>query len=102
MENTGTMDWPFDQERNVAAITTKQVMNDGLPVLVVIHYADDCDWAFLCDTTDSEDDAMVVAMESVIETDPSLLEVAELEPGWVAEREDKDSPWEFFEDDENE
>jgi len=97
-----SQEWPFDQEKNVAALTTKQVLEDGLPVLVVVHYADECDWAFLCDTTDEEEDARVVAMKTVIDTDPSLYGVAELEPGWVAERADKDSPWEFFEDDENE
>jgi len=83
-------------------MTTKQVMEQGLPVLAVIHYADECDWAFLCDTTEDEKDAVVVAMETIVKTDPSLYEVAELEPGWAAIREDADSPWEFFEDDENE
>ena len=34
-------DWPFDQGPRVAAITTRQVLDDGLPILPVTHYADD-------------------------------------------------------------
>ncbi len=29
------MDWPFDQQPNVAAITTVGVLERGLPILVV-------------------------------------------------------------------
>src|SRR5262245_15982766 len=33
-------DWPFDQGKNVAAITTRQVLREGHPILRVIHYSD--------------------------------------------------------------
>ncbi|MGH9968902.1 MAG: hypothetical protein ACREBG_14035 [Pyrinomonadaceae bacterium] len=45
-------DWPFDQAPNVAAITTRQVIESGSPILLVTHYEDDHSWAFLCGTTD--------------------------------------------------
>jgi len=45
----GTDDpWPFNQAPNVAAIATVKVLEHGSPILVVIHYADDPSWAFLC------------------------------------------------------
>jgi hypothetical protein len=36
--------WPFDQGPNVAAITTRQVLDNGLPILGVTHYSDDHAW----------------------------------------------------------
>lgn len=33
------MDWPFDQTPN--AITTKQVIHEGLPILLVAYYEDE-------------------------------------------------------------
>jgi hypothetical protein len=38
--------WAFDQGPEVAAITTGQVLDGGLPILRVTHYSDDHSWAF--------------------------------------------------------
>lgn len=91
-------DWPFDQEKNVAAISTKQVVDQGLPILLAIHYEDDHSWAFLCDTTDEEGDSTLITMEQITMMDPSLKSIADLEPGWVAYRESIEDEWEKFED----
>jgi hypothetical protein len=48
------LDGPFDQAPKMAAITTRQVINDGLPVLRVTHFLDDNSWAFLCGTTEKQ------------------------------------------------
>jgi hypothetical protein len=86
-------DWPFDQARNVAAITTRQVLNDGLPILRVTHYSDDHDWAFVCGTTDTTEDGRVIAMQEALELDPTLRSIADLPPGWTAWREQVGAPW---------
>ena len=86
-------DWPFDQEPNAAAITTRQVLEDGLPILMVIHYSDDHSWAFLCNTTGDSEDGRVIGMESALELDPSIAEVADLQPGWIASRERVGGEW---------
>lgn len=86
-------DWPFDQGRNVAAITTRQVVHDGLPVLVVTHYADDHSWAFICGTTNESDDVMFISMERALSLDPSLVSIADLPPGWTATRDTVDADW---------
>jgi hypothetical protein len=43
-------DCPFDQAPNVAAITSRQVMKLGYPILFVTHYEDDggscCSYCF--------------------------------------------------------
>ena len=85
--------WPFDQRQNVAAITTKQVLEGGLPILTVVHYSDDHSWAFLCGTTDDEQAGRVIAMSEALEMDPTLRDIADLQPGWIAWRQAVGSPW---------
>lgn len=93
-------DWPFDQEPNVAAITTRQVLRDGLPILGVTHYSDDHSWAFLCGTTDDEKDGLVISMSEALEIDNSLREVSDLLPGWSAWREKVGGNWQRVKSDE--
>lgn len=95
-------DWKFDQERKVGAVTTKQVMDEGLPILEVVHYGDDCSWAFLCGTTEDEDDAQMVPMETIVAIDPTLETIATLEPGQAAFRDFIGDEWDIFEVDEDE
>ena len=90
--------WLFDQEPDVAAITTKQVIEDGLPILHVVHYSDDYSWAFTCGTTDKTKDGRVVLMKEALNIDPTLAEVADLLPGWGAVRNHVGDKWKRFED----
>jgi hypothetical protein len=89
-------DWPFDQGPNVAAITTKQVLEEGHPILQVVHYSDDHSWAFTCGTTDEPGDGRVVGMKSALQLDPSLADVADLPPGWGASRDPPGAAWERY------
>ena len=84
---------PFDQEQNVAAITTRQVLSDGLPILNVVHYLDDDSWAFTCGTTDVTDDIRVIGMGEAVNLDPTLYSIADLPSGWRAWREAVGAPW---------
>ena len=86
-------EWPFDQTENVAAITTRQVIEDGKPVLMVIQYSDDHSWAFLCNTTGEESDGRVIGMGEALNLDPTLRSIADLPPGWPAERDSVDGEW---------
>jgi hypothetical protein len=91
-------DWPFDQTPNVAAITTRQVIQDRLPILCVTHYSDDNSWAFFCGTTDKTEDGRVIGMGTALKLDPTLRTIADLPPGWTALREYVGGPWQRFED----
>lgn len=84
--------WPFDQAPDVAAITTRQIL-EGQPILIVTHYADDDSWAFLCGTTNETADGRVIGMGEAVELDPTLLEIADLPPGWTASRTKVGSNW---------
>lgn len=90
-------EWPFDQGKNVACLTTVQVLQQGFPVLQVRHYEDDHSWAFTCGTSNLSEDARVVGMGEILSRDPSLRTVADLPPGWSAWRENCTADWNRYE-----
>jgi len=85
-------DWPFDQAPNVAAITTRQVL-DGAAILNVVHYSEDDSWAFVCGTTNATEDGRVISMDEALKIDSTLREIADLSPGWTAWREQVGATW---------
>ena len=87
------MEWPFDQAQNVAAITTKQVVNESKPILMVVHYLEDDSWSFTCGTTNHSEDLMIVGMGEIVGLDPTLSSIADLPPGWYATRESVNADW---------
>lgn len=91
-------EWPFDQGPDVAAITTRQILDLKQPIRHVIHYDEDDSWAFLCGTTNETDDYRVVHMQHALSLDDSLRAIADLPPGWSAWREDGQSDWERFQE----
>ena len=84
--------WPFDQAPNVAAVTTRQVL-EGNPILCVVHYDDDHSWAFTCGTTNDEADGRVISMLEAVDLDSTIKEVADLLPGWKASRSAAGAKW---------
>ena len=86
-------EWPFDQARNAAAITLRRIVDGERPILVVSHDEDDHGWQFLDGLDIAEADAAVVAMEEVAKLDPSVLEVADLPPGFRAYRMSREHAW---------
>lgn len=86
-------EWPFDQAPNVVAITTRQVLDEGYPILSVVHYDDDDSWAFTCGISNDVADGRCMCMASALEIDPTLAEIADLEPGWGAWREVVGGEW---------
>lgn len=86
-------DWPFDQPRNCAVITLRSIVFGGEPMLHVIHDLDDHGWQFLGLADADMNDAAVVALEEIVEMDSSILEIADLLPGWHAWRATPASAW---------
>jgi hypothetical protein len=72
----------------------RQIMEDDAPILLVTHDEEDHGWQFL-DGSERLDpaDARHVCLEHVVGTDPTLYEVADLPPGWIAWRQSSDDPW---------
>ncbi|MOA08176.1 hypothetical protein D3C78_1279220 [compost metagenome] len=91
------MQWTFDQAKNVAALTTRQVIEEKRPVLRVVHYSDDHSWEFTCGLTSDEPDLRVIGMGEIVSNDPTLTGIADLEPGWGASRETVGGTWHRYE-----
>jgi hypothetical protein len=88
-----TDNWPFDDPKNVAVFTVRQIARDGNPILRVTHDSEDGAWQFLEWGTPREEDAMIVGLEEMARIDPSILELADLPIGWRAIRPSPTEPW---------
>src|SRR5947208_3840827 len=86
--------WPFEQPRNCAVITLRQIMERTEPILHVTHDSDDHGWQFLGGGDARKEDAAVIALEEAVRLDPSVLQLADLPPGWLAWRDSVDCAWE--------
>ena len=84
--------WPFDQPRNCAVFTTRQVLEGAEPILHVTHDPDDHGWQFLGREA-REEDAKIIALHEAVELDSSILQLADLPPGWHASRDSVEEPW---------
>ncbi len=85
--------WPFHDPPNVATITVRQIVEGGQPILLVARDAEEGGWQFLTGGEFNMDDGMVVGLEEMWELDPTIAEVADLQPGWEATRERVGGPW---------
>lgn len=86
-------DWPFDQPRNCAVITLRQIADGSEPILRVTHDKDDHGWQFLGRGGAREEDASVVALSGIVALDASVLGVADIPPGWRAWRTSPEDNW---------
>jgi hypothetical protein len=96
--NSGPNDWPFDQPPNASAITLWRIIRpvDGQPprpILFVSHNADDHGWQFLDGDDVTPKNGAVVGMGCMLDRDPTLIEIADLPPGWVATRSKPGATW---------
>jgi hypothetical protein len=71
----------------------RQVLDGSESILLVSHDADDHGWQFIGTSEASMADAMLVALEEIVEIDPTVLEIADLPPGWRAIRERVGGAW---------
>ncbi len=62
-------------------------------MLLVTHYDDDDSWGFQSGLPVTMAEAQVVSMKTIVEIDPTVVGVAELLPGWSAERERVGGEW---------
>lgn len=86
-------DWPFDDPPNVATITTRGILDGSDWIAHVSHDDDDGAWQFIGTVGAKMDEAMLVGLSHVLESDRSVAELADLPLGWRAWRDGPDSPW---------
>ena len=85
-------EWPFDDPPNVVAISTRPVVENAHPVLLVTHDADG-GWQVLCGTTNEPTEGRVVCLGCAFELDRSIGQLAGLPRGWRAWRDSPADPW---------
>lgn len=84
-------DFKFRESKNLGVFTTKQWLEENKPILQVFHDVDG-DWQFL--TGDQyPDDIRIVALSRIVNQDPTLNEVFNLDFGESAEREFIGGAW---------
>lgn len=87
-------DWPFQDQPDTWVLTTRDIVENGAWIQNVFH-DHETGWQFNSIIEDDmpDEDVLVVSLQSIVELDQSVLEVADLEFGWCAWRESKDGPW---------
>jgi hypothetical protein len=83
----------FAEPPETMVFTTSRVTEQGYPVLVVAHDADDGAWQFLCGTTNDPRDGVTTSLGRIIERHPEIDALADLPLGWIAWRENDESGW---------
>jgi hypothetical protein len=86
-------DWPFEDPENVVCLTTRQISDGNLPILLACRHAEEGMWQFLTSAPFATNDALFVSLGSVFEIDSSIGKVADLPLGWSAERSWLTEPW---------
>jgi len=89
----GDKEWKFDDVENTAVFTTRQVINENMPILFVFHDEDDGAWQFHHDNTPSIEDAMIVSLYNMVSLDNTLNQLFDLPIGWYASRKDSYDAW---------
>jgi hypothetical protein len=90
--NFPATDWPFSDPINTTTISTRRVIEDGYPILLVTHDTDG-DWQILCGTTNEPADGLVMCLGCMFERDRTIGILADLPPGWRAWRDSVTDPW---------
>jgi hypothetical protein len=85
--------WPFDQPCNCVTFTTRQVIDGHEEILEAYHDADDHGWQFFGVTGASLKDCVLVGLKEIVSRDPTIIEIADLLPGWRAVRPSRSEPW---------
>lgn len=86
--------WKFRDVKNTAVFTTRQGVNQNIPVLYVSHDEDDGAWQFHHGENISIEDAMIVSLAEIISLDNTLNELFDLPLGWIAIRKSINDSWE--------
>jgi hypothetical protein len=91
--------WPFVIPRNTVAVTTRSVMQENAPIVIVQNLADGEGWTFLDGQAFDVASALLVTIGSIYDRDPSIGVLADMPEGWVATREAHGASWRREHDD---
>jgi len=84
--------WPFAEPRNCATFITAQVLERLEPILHAVH-DENSEWQFIGSTDGTLENAKIIALHEAVELDSSVLQLADMPPGWHALRHSPEEPW---------
>lgn len=85
--------WKFPDPPHTRVYLSQGVHIGTEPVTYVSHEAEDGAWQFLGDNMANEGGTKISCFHHPIDRDPSLAELADLPPGWYAQRSQIGQPW---------
>jgi hypothetical protein len=85
--------WPFEQSRNCAVVTTREIMEREETILLVSHDLEDHAWQFIGPTGGTLENARIILLQEAVELDPTVLELSDLPVGWQAVRQSRGDVW---------
>jgi hypothetical protein len=87
--------WPFKDPPNVAVIANRKIVDGRDWIAYVSHDLADGGWQFHNKEAAPAkvSDAAVVGLREIVQLDETIIELADLPPGWYAARKSKTSPW---------
>ena len=85
----------FETSLNTAVFTTSFVINNKRLITYVSHDLEDGAWQFFSDDLfdDFEKVAKLVSLEEIIDLDPSIIDLSEMQEGYSASRETLNDRW---------
>ena len=93
-KNDVSTHWSFPDPPNVAVFTTKDVVARRSWIAWVFHDKEDGAWQFHPPHSQARDeDASVVALETIVTIDPTVVSLSDLPAGWCACRAAPHEPW---------
>ena len=84
--------YPFQDRKEQLALTCTHVL-EGADITLVCHHFDDNTWEFVCGGVHTEDDAIVLSIGELCESDPTLHLLSDLPVGAAATRKDRTHAW---------
>jgi len=84
--------WKFPDPPHTMVYLSKTVHEGQEEITYVSHDVEDGAWQFLGDTM-TESGGVISCFHHPIDKDPTLAELADLPPGWYAQRETPNAPW---------
>ena len=93
--------WPFDDPRGTPAVTTLHVTSSEMPIVYASRESDEdgeITWHFYCAFPFEMKDAQLVRLDTIINVDRSVLELADLPLGHAAKRRSPQDPWILFQE----
>jgi hypothetical protein len=85
--------WLFDQPPNCVTFTTRHVIYEHKPITRVVHDQSDHGWQFMSADGADIKDAMLVCLSEIVALDNTVIEIADLPPGWIATRTSVGGEW---------